>query len=158
MHKTKSEYKTFGDTASLILSKAVNEASQSSPNDIVFDTYRENSIKEVERDGRQSNTGSIQLKNITAKQTVVQWKKFQQLQTKPVSLNFLYKSGKQLKYTEQLRGKVLYITSGQNYFKKSHTKEVFWSQSSALHKKRQIRDSFYMRHMQQFKASSPLYS
>jgi len=72
VHKTKREYKTFGDIASLILSKAVNEASQSSRIDFVFDMNRENSIKVVEREGRQSNTGSTQLKNIT----VIQRKRF----------------------------------------------------------------------------------
>ena len=45
VHKIKGEKKTFGEIASLILLKAVHEASNNTRVDIVFDVYYKNSIK-----------------------------------------------------------------------------------------------------------------
>ena len=124
IHKIKGEHKTFGDIASLVLSKALNEASNSSRLDIVFDVYRDISIKNVERVARSSGSGSIQLKNITAKQTVVQWKKFLSSSPNKTSfIRFLLKEWKQAKYTERLRGKVLFVTCDENCYKIRHDEE-----------------------------------
>ena len=80
VHKVKGEKKTFGEFASLILLKAVHEASNSTRLDIVFDVYNENSIKNAEQYLRQylwqSASGSVEYKNIQSKQLVVQWRKF----------------------------------------------------------------------------------
>ena len=48
VHKIKGEKKTFGEIASLILLKAVHEASNSTRVDIVFDVYNKNSIQNAE--------------------------------------------------------------------------------------------------------------
>ena len=48
VHKIKGENKTFGEIVSLILLKAVHEASNSTRVDIVFDVYNKNSIQNAE--------------------------------------------------------------------------------------------------------------
>ena len=69
VHKIKGDQKTFGDIASHILFKALHEASDSHRIDIVFDVYKEDSIKTAERQLRRATPGSsVQYKNIKAKQ------------------------------------------------------------------------------------------
>lgn len=121
VHKVKGEHKTYGDIASLVLLKALNEASHSSRVDIVFDVYNEESIKNVERGVRGSNVGVIQLKNITAKQKVVQWQKFLTASPNKTSLiHFFIQEWRQAKYTEQLGSKSLFVTCGENCYKILH--------------------------------------
>ena len=49
VHMVKGEKKTLGEIASLVSLKAVHEASNSIRLDIVFDVYKENSIKNTEQ-------------------------------------------------------------------------------------------------------------
>ena len=67
---------TFGSVASTFFTMALNEGGpQSTRIDIVFDKYREISIKNVERAIRREFQG-VQLANITATLIIRQWKRF----------------------------------------------------------------------------------
>ena len=65
----------FGDIAAVVLSMVLKEGTHSSRIDIVFDTYRDMSIKNVERTLQLDDRG-LQLQNISETQLVKQWKKF----------------------------------------------------------------------------------
>ena len=65
----------FGDIAAVVLSMVLKEGTQSSRIDIVFDTYRDMSIKNVERTLQLDDRG-LQLQNISETQLVKQWKTF----------------------------------------------------------------------------------
>lgn len=80
---------TFGSIATAILSMALHEGSKTSRIDVVFDTYKKNSIKNAERSLRGEKQG-VQLANITATQLVKQWRKFlSQLNNKTSLITFL---------------------------------------------------------------------
>jgi len=71
VQRIKGDQATFGDIASTILSMALSEGSKSTRIDVVFDTYRENSIKNSERSARGEENGH-QLHGITSTQIVRQ--------------------------------------------------------------------------------------
>ena len=66
---------TFGEIAAVIHYMVFKEGSHSSQIDIVFDTYRDMSIKNVERTLRGDDQG-LQQQNISETQLAKQWKKF----------------------------------------------------------------------------------
>ena len=63
---------TFGEIAAVVHSMVFKEGIHSSRIDIVFDTYIDMSIKNVERTLRGDD---LQLQNISETQLVKQWKK-----------------------------------------------------------------------------------
>ena len=85
VQRVKGDQATFGDVAITILSMALKEGNQSRRIDVVFDTYRENSIKNSERSIRGEETGH-QLQAITDKQIVRQWRSFLTRVTNKISL------------------------------------------------------------------------
>ena len=66
---------TFGDVAMTVLSMAMKEEMWCNRIDVVFDTYKELSIKNSERQLRVEKSGH-QLFNITSTQIVRQWRNF----------------------------------------------------------------------------------
>ena len=66
---------TFVEIAAFIHYMVFKEGSHSSQIDIVFDTYRDISIKNVERTLRGDDQG-LQQQNISETQLAKQWKKF----------------------------------------------------------------------------------
>ena len=94
---------TFGMVASSLLSMAVHEGSQSKRIDVVFDTYREVSIKNAERSKRGEVPG-VQLAHISASQLVKQWRKFlSEVKNKTSLIKFLVEEWKTAEYSERLQ-------------------------------------------------------
>ena len=70
-----SSQTSFGSVVSTFFAVALNEGGpQSTRIDIVFDTYREISIKNVER-GIRGEVQGVQLAYITATQIIRQWRR-----------------------------------------------------------------------------------
>lgn len=112
-----SNQTTFGHVASSLLSMVLHAGSQSSRIDVVFDVYRENSIKNAERTIRGEEQG-VQFANITASQLIRQWRKFlSQLNNKTNLIRFLVTEWKNRQYTERLHGKVMYATCDNRCWK-----------------------------------------
>ncbi|KAK3741562.1 hypothetical protein QZH41_002944 [Actinostola sp. cb2023] len=134
-----SNQTTFGTVASALLSMALNEGGpQSSRIDIVFDTYREISIKNVERSIRGEVQG-VQLSNLTESQIIRQWRTFlSQIKNKTSLIRFLAEEWKKEKYKEMLerRGKIMYVTCEDKCWKITgenveEVPELFSSQEEA---------------------------
>ena len=88
----------------------LKEGSHSSRIDIVFDTYSDMSIKNVERTLRGDDQG-LQLQHISETELVKQWKKFLRQSCNKASLiQFLLNVWKKQKHTDKLVGKCLYVT------------------------------------------------
>ena len=66
---------TFGDVATTVLSMALREVAESDRIDAVFDTYRDNTIKNCERILRCGEAGH-QMQSITGTQLLRQWRHF----------------------------------------------------------------------------------
>ena len=84
-----SSQTTFGSVVSTFFTMAWNEGGpQRTRIDIVFDTYREISIKNVER-GIRGEVQGVQLANITATQIIRQWRFLSQMKNKTSLIRFL---------------------------------------------------------------------
>ena len=124
--KVKSDVSTFGDIATAIHNMACKEAMDSTRIDVVFDTYKEVSIKSLERTNRGEEQG-LQLHSITATQLVRQWRAFlRQMNNKSSLIEFLVQEWKNKKYTNKIPGKDLYVTHLEKCWKisENHCEEV----------------------------------
>ena len=61
VQKVEGEHKTFGQVASSILASAVREGHHSSRIDIVFDVYKDHSIKAAERHNQTPEWQTLQI-------------------------------------------------------------------------------------------------
>ncbi len=110
VQRVKADQVTFGDVANTVLSMALSQGSNSKRIDVVFDTYRENSIKNSERSARGGETGH-QLQSITGTQIVRQWRSFLTRVTNKTSLiAFIVSEWRKTEHREKLKDKVLYVT------------------------------------------------
>ena len=72
----KGDQKTFAAVAETVLHKVLNEGGTSDRIDVIFDDYREESIKNAEQENRGEGSGS-EYCNIQADHKIKQWGKFQ---------------------------------------------------------------------------------
>ena len=71
----KGDQKTFAAVAETLLGRVLNEGGSSDMIDVVFDDYREESIKNAERENRGEGSGR-EYRNIEADHKIKQWRKF----------------------------------------------------------------------------------
>ena len=117
VQRVQGDQATFGDIASTILSMALREGSKSTRIDVVFDTYRKNSIKDSERSARGEETRQ-QLQAITSAQIVRQWRSFLTGITNKTSLiSFIVNEWRKPVYREKLQDKILYTTVDDKCYK-----------------------------------------
>lgn len=110
IQKVPGDQSTFAEVAMFVLAMALKDGITSQRIDIVFDTYRENSIKDSERLARGEDLG-MELKNITSSQVVRQWRKFlSHIGNKSSLIMFLVQEWKKSEYRKRLHGKVLFAT------------------------------------------------
>ncbi|XP_065900210.1 uncharacterized protein [Dysidea avara] len=102
VQKVKGEQTTFGDVATAVLQMVLREGKHNKRIDVVFDTYKENSIKNSERLLRGEET-SHQFQSIASTQIVRQWRNFLSRTTNKTSLiAFLVSEWKSTQHREQL--------------------------------------------------------
>ena len=75
VQRLKGDQKTFAAVAETLLCRVLNEGGSSDRIDVVFDDYREKSIKNAERENRGEGSGS-EYRNIQADHKIKQWRKF----------------------------------------------------------------------------------
>ena len=71
----KGGQKTFAKIDESLLSMALNKGTSSDKIDVVFDDYRDDSIKSAERENRGEGSGS-EFRNLQTDHQVKQWQKF----------------------------------------------------------------------------------
>ncbi|XP_035674790.1 uncharacterized protein LOC118414705 [Branchiostoma floridae] len=109
VQRLKADQKTFSEVADSLLDMILHEGSHSSRIDVVFDVYRQESIKSAERERRGSECGS-EFRNIQPEHKVLQWRKFVLNPKNKTSLTrFVTEEWKKDKYRRKLHSKVLYI-------------------------------------------------
>ena len=115
-----SNQTTFGSVATTFFTMALNECGpQSTRTDIVFDTYTEISINNVER-GITGEVQGVQLANITATQIIRQWRMFlSEMKNKTSLIRFLSNEFKKEEYREilQCQRTVLFYTGEEKCWK-----------------------------------------
>ena len=108
---------TFEEITDRIFTMAISEASLSTRSDIVFDTYKQLSIKYNERANRAR--AGVQVQNIAPGQKIKQWQKFLAQESNKTSLiKFLTQEWHTEKYLEKLGHlhKVLFVTCEEKCF------------------------------------------
>lgn len=116
VHKLKADGKTFEQLADSALQQALHEGTDSARIDVVFDVYRDSSIKNSERCNRGADTGT-KWKNIAPGHSLLQWRKFLRTPENKISLiEFLVNQWKQPAKRGKLQGKSLYVTCGEKCY------------------------------------------
>ena len=119
VQRLKSDQKTFAAVAETLLGRVLNEGGSSDRIDVFFDDYREESIKNAERENRGEGSGS-EYRNIQADHKIKQWRKFLcSSKNKQAFIVFVTNEWKKDKYMEKLSGKTLVVTCGNSCYQLS---------------------------------------
>ena len=117
VQKLKVDYLTFGEIADNILSRVLREAEGSDRVDVVFDVYRDISIKSAERELR-GESDAITFKNLAAGPKVKQFKNFLPNGDNKTSLiRFVVEHWQKTPGRKRLEDKELYVTCGNRCYK-----------------------------------------
>ena len=117
VQRLKGDKKTFAEIAESLFSMALNEGTSSDRIDIVFDDYRDDPIKNAERENRGEGSGS-EFRNLQADQKVKQWRKFLcRSRNKQALIFFVTKEWQKEKYADKLLGKTLAVTCGREAYR-----------------------------------------
>ena len=109
VQRLKGDHKKFSDVADSSFGMVLHEGASSKRIDVVFDVYRENSIKNTEREHRGAEYGN-EFRNLEPDHKVQQWRNFLlNPQNKKALTIFVTKEWKQDKYRRKLTGKVLFV-------------------------------------------------
>ncbi|KAK3746969.1 hypothetical protein QZH41_002521 [Actinostola sp. cb2023] len=109
VQRLKGDHKKFSDVADSLLGMVLHEGSSSNRIDVIFDVYRETSIKNAEREQRGSECGN-EFRNIQPEHKVQQWRKFLlKPKNKKAFTTFVAKEWQQEKYRKKLTNKVLFV-------------------------------------------------
>ena len=121
VQKLKGDKKTFRDVADVLLAMVLREGATSSRIDVVFDEYRDISIKDAEREKRGAESGN-EFRNIQPEHRVLQWRRFllnplnkQQL------IQFIVREWQTERCRRKLAGKKLYTTAGEECYEISRS-------------------------------------
>ena len=116
VQKLKGDHKTFAEIADTIMSMTLNEGHDSEHIDVVFDVYREESIKNAEREKRGSSTGH-EFRSIKADHRIHQWRKFLTSSSNKTQLiQLLSEEWRKERYRDKLTGKKLFVTANNLCF------------------------------------------
>jgi len=116
VQRLKGDQLTFGDVTITVLSMAIKEGVWCNRIDVVFDTYKELSIKNSERQLRGEEPGH-QLVNITSTQIVRQWRNFLTRVSNKTSLTFIVNEWRKEACRQKLEEKPLYANAGDTYYR-----------------------------------------
>ena len=110
VQRLKGDHKTFAEVAESLLCLVLHEGSNSKRIDVIFDVYKENSIKNAETEKRGAEFGN-EFRNIQSEHKVQQWRKFLlNPKNKKAFKEFVVKEWRRDKYRTKLAGKVLFVT------------------------------------------------
>ena len=139
--------KTFAQLVESVLAMVLYVGGQSGRIDVVFDVYRQPSIKDSARLKDASTT--VQYTYLARGHTIQQWRKFLSSSFNKMSLiKFLVGEWKGQRYRDMLQSKALYVTCEETCFKMTQMNGWKW-RSCSPHKKKQIRVCFCMHCMLQ---------
>ena len=111
VQKVKGNHKTFGEVSTAIFPKILAEARGSRRIDVVFDVYRDISIKNIERMGNRSSSAAPVFKNIIlSTHKIQQWSQFLKgINNKGSFIRFIAAEWKKDVYVDKFSGKEMYI-------------------------------------------------
>ncbi|MES9881053.1 MAG: hypothetical protein ABW185_09250 [Sedimenticola sp.] len=115
VHKLHGDNNTFQETSEQMLTNAFQSGSSSDRIDVVFDVYKESSIKQAERDHRGANDG-LSFTTIIATHKIKNWRRLLASSTSKQKLvHFFADDWKEKK--ARLGDKVVYVTDEETCYK-----------------------------------------
>ena len=146
VNRLTGNHNNFGDVAMAVLKMALKEGSSSKRIDVVFDTYKEVSIKNMQRLIRGEELG-VTLQNISASQLVRQWREFlSKVGNKTSLITFMVNEWKTEKYTAKLKEKILYATCEDKCYKITSESTETIEELESLHEEADGRLLFHAAH------------
>ena len=113
MQRLKGDGNTFAEIADALMAMVLREGASSKQIDVVFDVYRETSIKNTERERRGFQAGN-EYRNLLPEHRVRQWRKFlSNPQNKKQLIGFINEEWKKEKFSQRLNGITLLVTSAE---------------------------------------------
>ena len=111
VQRLKGDGNTFAEIADALMAMVLREGASSKQIDVVFDVYRETSIKNTERERRGCQAGN-QYRNLQPDHRVRQWRKFlSNPQNKKQLIGFINEEWKKEKFRQRLNWITLLVTS-----------------------------------------------
>ena len=111
VQKIRGDQKTFAEVADSLMYMVLNEGTDSHRIDVVFDVYRDNSIKNPEREKRGSENGH-EFRNIKADHKIHQWRKFlSNSKNKSLLIKFIAEEWQNERHRERIVGKTIFVTT-----------------------------------------------
>ena len=124
VQKLDGNQRTFHDVAKTLLKRVLQEASHSDRVDVVFDVYRESSIKDADRVNRGSGSG-VRFRNISAGHKIRQWRSFlSEAQNKTMLIEFITEEWKSDESKAMIGDKTLFFACAEQCWRISRV-EVF---------------------------------
>ena len=118
VYKVKGNESTFGDIARSVLSMAVRTSGSSTRIDVVFDVYRQKSIKSSERTYRGEDDDDQELQSISSSHIVRQWRRFiSKMTNKTRLICFFVKEWTKPEYALLLQGRQFFTTAQDRCYK-----------------------------------------
>ena len=109
VQRLKGDGNTFAEIADALMAMVLREGASSKQIDVVFDVYRETSIKNTERERRGYQAGN-EYRNLQPDHRVRQWRKFlSNPQNKKQLIGFINEEWKKEKFRQRLNGITLLI-------------------------------------------------
>ena len=113
VQKLDGNQKTFGDIAKTVLKIVIREGDKCDRVDVVFDVYREGSIKDAERVNRGSGS-VVKFRSLATGHKVKQWRSFlSEAQAKTMLIEFTTEKCKSNESKSMIDQKTLFVTCGQ---------------------------------------------
>ena len=113
VQKLDGNQKTFGDIAKTVLKIVIHEGDKCDRVDVVFDVYREGSIKDAERVNRGSGSG-VKFRSLATGHKVKQWRSFlSEAQNKTMLIEFITEEWKSNESKSMIGHKTLFVKCGQ---------------------------------------------
>jgi hypothetical protein len=116
VQKIRGDLKTFAEVADCLMSITLNEGTDSQRIDVVFDVYKEESIKNAKREKRGSE-GGHEFKNIKSDYKIHQWRKFlSNSNNKSQLIKFICGQWQKERYRVKLAEKTIFVTTDEHCY------------------------------------------
>ena len=145
VQQPKVSKKTFCQFAMYLLSKTLAAGKNTNCTAVVFDDYRNVSIKNVERDRRWSGN-QLLFKTIISSAVIKKWPLFLSCIDNNALTAFVVSEWKKEKYRLLIEDKCVYVMNDENVFKTNHDSVSLVENLKSIHEKADTRMILHAKH------------
>ena len=119
VQKIRGDQNTFAEVADSMMSMVLHEGTDSQRIDVVFDVYRDSSIKNAEREKRGSESGH-EFRNSKADHKIHQWRKFlSNSKNKSLLIKFISEEWQNERHRERLAKRAIFVKTEDHCYEVS---------------------------------------